>query len=247
MNRAPWITVCLAGACAAAGLSVFLFNRIPAGWLCDYGEQPDESLLEVRLSARTHGTVMALLLAAAFLGIAAQYEGRPLFIAAGCLIAVILLLISVSDFLYFIIPDQFVLALLFASSVFSGDDLLSGQRLFHSGWFSPVLGAAAGAGLILAVGLGGRFVFKKEAMGFGDLKLFAAVGIAAGFPGILFAFLLAIFSAFFYVVFLVLKRKNTENLVFPFGPFICLALLLFLIFHSQINSFTDWYLSLLVI
>ena len=24
---------------------VFVFNRIPAKWLCDYGEEPDEKLL----------------------------------------------------------------------------------------------------------------------------------------------------------------------------------------------------------
>lgn len=247
MNRALWIVVGAAAACVAAGLSVFLFNRIPAGWLCDYGEEPGKNLMGIRLRARPHGLAMALLLTAAFLGIGAQYEGRPFSLAAGCLLAVILLLVSVSDFLYFIIPDQFVLAMLFAASAFSGYDLLSGQKLFHGGWLSPVLGAAAGAGLMLAMGLAGRFVFKKEAMGFGDVKLFAAAGTAAGFPGVFFVFLLTIFSAFFYIVFLVLRRKDIKNLLLPFGPFICLALLLFLIFHAQINSFADWYLSLLMI
>jgi prepilin signal peptidase PulO-like enzyme (type II secretory pathway) len=247
MNRALWIMICLVAACAAAGLSVFLFNRIPAEWLCDYDEQPGEDLLGVRVSYRTHGAVMALILAAAFLGIRAQYESNPLFITAGCLLSVILLLISISDVLYFIIPDQFVLALLFTALIFSGYDLLSRQNLLHGSWVSPVLGAAGGAGLLLVMGLAGRFFFKKEAMGFGDVKLFAAVGIAAGFPGILFVFLLAIFSALFYIIFLIVfKRKDPKNLSFPFGPFLCLAFLLFLIFHSQINSFAGWYLSLLV-
>lgn len=248
MNYVLRMITCLAGACAAAGLSVLLFNRIPADWLCDYDEQPGENLLGVRIFYRTHGVIMALLLTAAFLGLSTQYAGKPFFIAAGCLLSVILLLISVSDFLYFIIPDQFVLALFLVALLFSGYDLLSGQNLLHSSWISPVLGAAGGAGLILLIGLAGQFVFKKEAMGFGDVKLFAAAGIAAGFPGMIFVFLLSIFSAFFYIVFLVvIKRQDTKNLVFPFGPFICLALLLFLIFHSQINSLTDWYISLLVI
>ena len=141
--------------------------------------------------------------------------------------ALLLLLIAVSDYKYSIIPDHFTLVLFFAALTFSSYDLLSGQKLFHSGWLSPILGAAGGAALMLALGFAGRLVYKKEALGFGDVKLFAAAGLFAGFPSVFLIFLLTVFLAFFYIIFLLFRRKITKDLYLPLGPYICLALALF--------------------
>lgn len=186
---------------------------------------------------------MALILISSFLGLYLQYSGFPFWIA--CAATVILLLIATADLKYQIIPDQFVVLLLLIALLFDGNDLLSGNHAFHSVWYSPLLGAAGGAGLMLFIGLVGKLVYKREALGFGDVKLLGAAGLFAGFSQVFLIFLMTIFLAFFYIVYLSLRGKITKNFYLPLGPYICLALLLFLAFHSQIGSFVGWYLSLL--
>ena len=46
-----------------------------------------------------------------------------------------------------------------------------------SAWFHAGAGLAAGYGLILGIRLLGRLIFKKEAMGLGDAKLLALIGV----------------------------------------------------------------------
>ncbi len=50
--------------------------------------------------------------------------------------------------------------------------------------FTALVGAAAGAGLIWAIGWAGERIFKKEAMGFGDVKLMAMIGGFTGWEGV---------------------------------------------------------------
>lgn len=67
-------------------------------------------------------------------------------------------------------------------------------------WWDPavnaVIGGALGVGLLLGIAWMGRVVFRKEAMGLGDVKLFAMVGATLGPKGCLLALGLAtIFGA----------------------------------------------------
>jgi leader peptidase (prepilin peptidase)/N-methyltransferase len=47
-------------------------------------------------------------------------------------------------------------------------------------WYDSLLGILAGGGIILVVGYVGKWVFKKEAMGDGDVKLMAMIGAFLG-------------------------------------------------------------------
>ncbi len=240
----------IAAACAVCGAAAsffcrFLFNRVPAAWFCDYNEEPDPELFEKRLFLFPHGILMTTALAALFLALYTQFFDKPLFLTAGCVVGMLLLLISASDVKYQIIPDQFLLAFLFVSLVLSGFDLRSGQRVLHTGWSSPVLGAALGAALMLVPAFAGKLILRREALGFGDVKLFAAIGLLSGFPSIIPVFFLAIFLALFYIAFLFFRGKMKADAALPLGPFLCLAQAGFLAFHRQINLFVHWYLSLL--
>lgn len=68
-------------------------------------------------------------------------------------------------------------------------------------WWEPVansiLGAVFGMGLIYGISVAGRLAFGKEAMGLGDVKLFALVGGTLGIMGSMIAlFLACVFGAF---------------------------------------------------
>ena len=121
----------------------------------------------------------------------------------------LLLGIAVSDARFYIIPDQFslggtVLGLALAP-------LPGGLTIL-----AALLGAAVGFGLLWIVARIGTWLFKKDAMGGGDLKMMAMVGAFLGVPGVLLTlFLGALFGS---VIFGPISWK-TGKLV-PFGIFL---------------------------
>lgn len=127
----------------------------------------------------------------------------------GALFLTLLLGIAVSDARFYIIPDQFSLggtALGLALAPLPG-----GLPILSS-----ILGAAVGFGLLWIVARIGTWLFKKDAMGGGDLKMMAMVGAFLGVPGVLLTlFLGALLGS---VIFGPISWK-TGKLV-PFGIFL---------------------------
>ena len=92
----------------------------------------------------------------------------------------VLLGIAMTDARTYEIPDGFTVFLLLWSIVtsFVGSD--PGRALLFAQPYEALLGACVGAGLLSIIGWLGELVFKKEAMGFGDVTMMAAVGAALG-------------------------------------------------------------------
>lgn len=241
MTAVIWLAECALGAAAITALCLLVWNRSPAAWFCDYGEQPHEI---ARLTVLPHGAVIFAVLFLFCAALRQQAGAVPLLIADGAA-AVFLILISAADHRYQIIPDQYILALALLGILSAWFRFPGGPGKLPFEWSSPLLGAVCGAALMLLMALAGRLLYRREALGFGDVKLFAALGLFAGFPDVFLLFFLAILLAFCAVVFLFLRKKLAGGSYFPLGPFLCLALLLFLAFHRQISAFTGWYFSLL--
>jgi leader peptidase (prepilin peptidase)/N-methyltransferase len=94
--------------------------------------------------------------------------------------ATVLLGIAVTDARRMIIPDGFTLFLLLfalATAIVSRNP--GGVTLFAQA-YEAFVGACAGAGAVAIIGWLGELAFKKEAMGFGDVTMMAAVGAALG-------------------------------------------------------------------
>lgn len=125
----------------------------------------------------------------------------------------LLVIITVSDLAYMIIPDKVLI-------FFAGLFLI--ERIFIPliPWWDSLAGGAAGFFLLLLIA-----VVSKGGMGGGDIKLFAVIGFVLGVKLLLLSFFLStLFGAFFGVIGLLLgtiKRKQT----IPFGPFIALGTL----------------------
>ncbi len=103
-------------------------------------------------------------------------------------------------------------------------------------------GLVAGGALFWFIRIVGGRVFKKEALGFGDVKLMAAIGALLG-PSLvlLTAFLAALVGSVMGLTLIAIGRAELGSRL-PFGPFICLgAATAFLYGHR----FIAWYLSLL--
>ena len=82
-----------------------------------------------------------------------------------------------------------------------------------------------------------------NAMGGGDIKLMAALGLVFGLKGVLFISLFSfILGAIISLVLLGLKIKSRKDEI-PFGPFISLAALIYIFLGEEIIR---WYLNIFI-
>jgi leader peptidase (prepilin peptidase)/N-methyltransferase len=103
-------------------------------------------------------------------------------------------------------------------------------------------GLLAGGGAIWIIGLLGKAIFQKEAMGGGDVKLMAMVGSFMGIKLALFTiFLGSIFGAAVGGI-LILFRLKTRKDYIPFGPYLSLGAVLSFFFGEKL---LNWYLGML--
>jgi leader peptidase (prepilin peptidase)/N-methyltransferase len=102
------------------------------------------------------------------------------------------------------------------------------------------LGALAGGGAIYLVGLLGRLIFRKEAMGLGDVKYMAMAGAILGWRGVLLTFVLAcLFGSIFGVgKFIAVRRMGYV----PFGPFLSAGAMAMLFGASWVDRAIQAYL-----
>jgi len=203
-----------------AGYSaVSVFNKLPVKWLCDYNEEPCEKLLTAnpRLKSRPWIAVFSVIfMFAAFLIAAHGWKYALLTLMALWL----LLEISIADTKYTIIPDQFVVILAFLSVFYLP---------YHNSMLSPIYGALIGGGCMLFIGVTGKLVFKKEALGFGDVKLLAALGLITGPFGIaLILITSSLLSCAVFVIGLLTKKLKRTDMV-ALGPYIALSAGLYLV------------------
>ncbi len=90
-------------------------------------------------------------------------------------------------------------------------------------------GALAGGLTIYAMGMLGTLIFKKEAMGGGDVKLMAMIGAFLGWKLALFTFFIApIFGA---SVGLFMKMRNGRETI-AYGPYLSLAAVISILFSK---------------
>ncbi len=109
------------------------------------------------------------------------------------------------------------------------------------------LGIVVTGGLILLTGIVAKAILKKEAMGFGDVKLMGMVGGIIGWKlGIVAFFVAPFFGLFMGIPVLLLKKAN----IIPYAPFLSLASLICIYFQdffiSSINLYIDLYNQILV-
>lgn len=137
-----------------------------------------------------------------------------------CLIGSILITLSVIDAKHKIIPDSLNIALTVIGVLFIVYD-----RSIIS---DKLLGVLTGFILFFSI------AFATNAMGGGDIKLIAALGLIFGFKGVLFiVFFSFVIGSIVSAVLLITKLKNRKDEI-PFGPFISVAALLYIFYGTEI-------------
>ena len=105
---------------------------------------------------------------------------------------------------------------------------------------NSLLGILVGGGSLYLIAIAGTYIFKKEAMGGGDIKLAAMVGAFLGWQLTLLSLFLGFLLGSIIGVIVLIKTKGKTSDV-PFGPFIALGALIALFFGQNIFN---WYFLL---
>ncbi len=143
---------------------------------------------------------------------------------------------SAIDLEFQIIPDEISLGGLAVGVALSlAFPSLHGTSSHLAGLGRSVIGLLVGGGVLYLTGLLGDFIFRKESMGGGDIKLLAMAGSILGWQPVLLAFFLAPMLALLPGL-LVLVFKRTH--VIPYGPFLSLGLVVTMFFGRDILQAT---------
>jgi prepilin signal peptidase PulO-like enzyme (type II secretory pathway) len=226
------IVISVAAGLIAGPAVIYTFNRIPAKWLCDYGQEPEPGMWGERIAKKPWTVVFILVFTASSL----KMMMLGYLYAIPALVSIwLLLLIGIADRKYMIIPDQLVIAL--AATAF-------GFVSYHTSFRTQLLGALIGAGSILLMGIIGSLIFRKETIGFGDVKLFAAAGLLLGIRGAVIAFLLTVFSSALVFSIGMMTGKIKAGEAQPLGPFIAASASLYLLFLPELSALANLYLGI---
>lgn len=146
-------------------------------------------------------------------GLAAWRWGASLEAARAATFGTLLLGIAVTDARAYIIPDEFSLG---GFALGLGFAAAAGLPAL----LDALVGAAAGFAFLWLVAVVGTAVFRKDAMGGGDIKMMALVGAFTGWQGVLLTVFLGAFIG--SVIFVPLRLLKGEVLV-PFGIFLAIG------------------------
>lgn len=184
--------------------------------------------------------LVELLTACCYLGLWYRY-GLAEFCFYGVLLG-ILLIASGIDFATMEIPDRFsvggtllgVIGSLYLAHV-------NGGNLFEAGICS-VEGLLMGSGILLWLAVYTEILLKKEAVGFGDVKLMGCIGAFLGIKGAIFALFggASLGLVTIFPIWWMCQRKKEKikgDTALPFGPFLALGAMSYLYFRPMIDNY----------
>ncbi|QTD41580.1 A24 family peptidase [Sporosarcina sp. Te-1] len=152
--------------------------------------------------------------------------GWSLELIVALLLVSLLVIITVSDIAYMIIPDKVVLP--FAAMFFV-------LRFFIplEPWWDSLLGGAVGFAVLYLIA-----ILSNGGMGGGDIKLFLVIGFAVGTVHTLLTLFLASLIGSIVGIIILRKTGKGRKTPVPFGPSIALAALIAYFWGA---AFVDWY------
>ncbi len=157
---------------------------------------------------------------------------NPINVSAQYLFFLILIFVFIADFQYLIIPDFFIILLSILAIILAG-----------SHWQSGLIAIVASTVFFTLLYFGAAWVFKKEALGLGDIKLMLPLSFVLGWPWVLMAIFLSFIVGGFFATILLLTKQKKIGQALPFGPFLLVGFVLSYFWAAPIWA---WYLALII-
>jgi leader peptidase (prepilin peptidase) / N-methyltransferase len=145
-----------------------------------------------------------------------------------------LIVITVIDLYHQIIPDVISLPGI-------GVGLLASLITPQITLFNSLIGILMGGGSLFLVATVYQWLFKREGMGGGDVKLLAMIGAFLGWKAVILTILSSsLIGSIMGIIVMVLKGKDFKYAI-PFGPFLSLGAVISLFYGENLIR---WYLYL---
>jgi leader peptidase (prepilin peptidase)/N-methyltransferase len=144
--------------------------------------------------------------------------------------------ITVIDYLHRIIPDELSLSLIGFGWILAAWNPLLGETIRERLLQSVLSSLAWGAGMIFLAWAGEK-IFKKEALGGGDVKLLAGYGAVLGWSGAAASLVIGSFIGGMTGLLLMLAGRKKLGQTIPFGPFLNLGSVVGLFFPNWWHYF----------
>jgi leader peptidase (prepilin peptidase)/N-methyltransferase len=145
-----------------------------------------------------------------------------------------LIVITVIDLYHQIIPDVISIPGI-------GVGLLGALIIPHITFFNSLMGILLGGGSLFVVATLYQWLFKREGMGGGDVKLLAMIGAFLGWESVILTILFSsLIGSITGIIIIALKGKNFRYAI-PFGPFLSLGAVTALFYGREIIK---WYIFL---
>ena len=137
------------------------------------------------------------------------------------------------DLKHYIIPNVLTFSLMIIGFLKSFDPNLN--PIFPN-FINSLIGGIFGYFVIWSIIYFYKQVRKKEGMGLGDAKLLSVIGFWFGWISIPFVIFLSSIIALLFVIPSLIKKSKKLSSQIPFGPYIIIGTLIYLIFESNIQS-----------
>jgi leader peptidase (prepilin peptidase)/N-methyltransferase len=145
-----------------------------------------------------------------------------------------LVVITVIDLHHQIIPDVISLPGI-------GAGLLASWILPDTSVVNALLGVLLGGGSLFLVATLYEWLFKREGMGGGDVKLLAMIGAFLGWKAVILTILLSSLIGSIVGIAVILWKGRDFKYAIPFGPFLSLGAVIALFYGERLIF---WYLTL---
>ena len=139
------------------------------------------------------------------------------------------LIIFFIDLRHYIIPNSITYPMMILGFIKSFDPNLN--SIFPN-YMNSLIGGIFGYAMIWSIIYFYKQIKKKDGMGLGDAKLFAVIGFWFGWISIPFIIFLSSIIALIYVLPDLLKNSKKMSSQIPFGPFIIIGTIFYLVFQD---------------
>ena len=146
------------------------------------------------------------------------------------ILSVVFLIIFFIDLKHYIIPNSLTYSMMILGFIKS---FVPNLDPIFPNFLNSLIGGLLGYGIIWSIIYFYRQFKKKEGMGLGDAKLFAVVGFWFGWISIPFVVFLSSIIALLSVLPGLLRSSKKLSSQIPFGPFIILGTIFYLVFQDN--------------
>ena len=149
------------------------------------------------------------------------------------ILAFVFIIVFFIDLKHYIIPNILTFPLMILGFIKSFDPNLN--SLFPN-YLNSLIGGMFGYGIIWSIIFFYKQIKNKEGMGLGDAKLLAAIGFWFGWIAIPFVIFSSSIVALIAVLPSLINKSKKFSSEIPFGPFIIIGCILYIIFIEQYKN-----------